>query len=175
MRADRFESWLVDCLQAAGGPEVTTFAAAGYAARPLGVVLALPSGASVYVQIVRGSPPDGSDRRDPEPIVTGEPAAVLPPVELPAPGSVRTADGEGWVRQADVVGWVAHAVSALGCAEISAVERYSTSRDLGSETQRYGVHVACHSGADIYLLFAHTLRAGNSPNSGNAFQQLESV
>ena len=166
MRADRFESWLVDCLQAAGGPEVTTFAAAGYAARPLGVVLALPSGASVYVQIVRGSPPDGSDRRDPEPIVTGEPAAVLPPVELPASGSVRTADVEGWV---------AHAVSASGCAEISAVERYSTSRDLGSETQRYGVHVACHSGADIYLLFAHTLRAGNSPNSGNAFQQLESV
>jgi len=166
MRADRFESWLVDCLQAADGPEVQTFAAAGYTARPLGVVLALPSGASVYVQIVRGSPDDGSDRKDEEPVVTGPPPAPLPAVELPATGSVRTADVEGWL---------AHAVSASGHSEIAQVKRYSTTLGLGSDTHKHGVKVSCHSGADIYLLFAHTLRAGDSPSAGTAFKQLESV
>src|SRR5690606_33243520 len=116
MRADRFESWLVDCLQAAGGPEVTTFAAAGYAARPLGVVLALPSGASVYVQIVRGSPPDGSDRRDPEPIVTGEPAAVLPPSPGGSARSCARSSGiRGlgiWGRKPSGTAYMSHAIPA---------------------------------------------------------------
>ncbi|MBB5431325.1 hypothetical protein [Nocardiopsis composta] len=169
MRAPRFQDWLLEQLQADLPPAVSkaaSFAEAGYTERPLGVALALSSGASVYVQIVRGSPDDGSDRKDEEPVVTGKPPAALPAVELPVAGSVRTADVEGWL---------AHAVSASGHSEIAQVKRYSTDPDLGSDTHKYGVKVSCHSGADIYLLFVHTLRSGDSPSAGSAFRQLEAV
>lgn len=169
MRAQRFQDWLLEQLQADLPPAVSkaaSFAEAGYTERPLGVALALSSGASVYVQIVRGSPPDGSDGRDEEPIADGEPPASVPPVELPASGSVKTANVEAWL---------AAVVANSGHREIAQVERYSVSRDLGSEQQKYGVKVSCHSKADIFLLFVHTLRAGDKPSSAAAFKQLEAV
>ncbi|RCV47738.1 hypothetical protein DEF23_25290 [Marinitenerispora sediminis] len=168
MRLRRFESFLHELLTKEAAPavqSVRTFSEAGYRKRPAGIVLGFTNGGEVYLQVVRTSPSDGSDQREEEPIVTGEPPAAVPPVELSAAGAVRTADIERWL------------VSVLansGHNELARVNGYSATKDLGDGQQPYGVRVSCHSEAAIYLLFLHTLRSGQSA-SGNDFQVLEAV
>ncbi|MFC7330742.1 hypothetical protein [Marinactinospora rubrisoli] len=169
MRLARFETFLHDLLTKEAAPavrSVQTFHAAGYRSRPAGIVLGLTTGGQVYLQLVRTSPSDGSDQREEEPIVTGEPPASVPRAELSAAG--------GGVRSADVERWLVSVLANSGHEEFARVDGYSATSDLGGSGQPYGVRVTCHSEAVIYLLFLHTLRSGQSA-SGNDFDVLEAV
>ncbi|WP_017558596.1 hypothetical protein [Nocardiopsis baichengensis] len=170
MRAHRFQGWLLDLIKNSGDPAINqaaTFETSGYTERPYGIVLQLSNGGQVYLQIVRGSSGDGSDKLDEEPIVEGEP---------PAPVEAHPIGEGGRIRSADVEGYLAALITNAQSREVSGVERFSErTRKAYSDPQPYGVKVFCHSKAAISILFVHTLRQGDSPSSGNAFKALEAV
>ncbi|MDA2812522.1 hypothetical protein O4J56_17900 [Nocardiopsis sp. RSe5-2] len=170
MRAHRFQDWLLGLINQDGDPAITqaaTFEQSGYTDRPFGIVLSLTSGGQVYLQVVRGSAGDGSDKLDEEPIVEGEPPAAV---------AAHPIGGGGQIRSADVEGYLAALVTNAGSREVSGVERFSERTTKAySDPQRFGVKVFFHSKAAISLLFVHTLRSGDQPSAGNAFKVLEAV
>ncbi|GAB3207006.1 hypothetical protein GCM10027294_11880 [Marinactinospora endophytica] len=165
MRLPRFQELLHRVLTEDGQASVRTFAEAGYAKRPFGEVVELPGSGQVYVQAIRRSPSDGADQKPEEPIAEGEPPAPMEPVTL-AGGGTRTADVEAWI---------AAALANSGHRELARVDRYSTTPDLGSSDQPYGVKVTCHSTAEIHLLFVHTARASQSISADTEWKILETL
>lgn len=81
MRVGRFEAWMKELIQNADHPEITgveTFAEGGFTDKPVGLRISFASGAAVFVQFVRTSPPGGDDHSRPERIVTREDYKVSP-------------------------------------------------------------------------------------------------
>ena len=73
MRVKRFEAWMKETIQAADDPEISaveTFEEGGFTDKPVGLHITFHSGAEVFVQFVRTSPPGGDDHSRPERIVT---------------------------------------------------------------------------------------------------------
>ena len=72
MRVRRFEAWLKDLILKADQPEIAaveTFAEGGFTDKPVGLHVVFHSGAEVFVQFVRTSPPGGDNHATPERIV----------------------------------------------------------------------------------------------------------
>lgn len=72
MRVKRFEGWMKDLIAGADHPEikaVETFEEGGFTDKPCGLHITFHSGAEVFVQFVRTSPPGGDDHSRPERIV----------------------------------------------------------------------------------------------------------
>lgn len=71
MRVQRFEAYLKELLTAQNHDEITdvrTFAEADYTDKPNGLVIDFASGARVFIQFVRTSPPGGENFRAEEKI-----------------------------------------------------------------------------------------------------------
>jgi len=155
MRLSRFTTYLMGQIAEAADPAIdvaVTFAddTDQFHDKPAGVRFRFTTGAQIYVQTVRASPPGGDVGG--ERIVEG--AAALPPVALP---NLDVTSGK--VDVARFENWLAAVVTNGGSREIARVRRYSRGEGK-SAARRPGVGVDFHSGTEICLLFVYALSAG---------------
>ena len=75
MRVKRFEAYLKELMTTDDHAEIVsvqTFAEAGFTDKPVGLRVEFASGAAVFLQFVRTSPPGGDDHSLPEYVITKE-------------------------------------------------------------------------------------------------------
>jgi len=75
MRVKRFEGYMKQLLLADDHEEIVsveTFEEAGFTDKPVGLKIEFASGAAVFLQFVRTSPPGGDDHSLPEYVITKE-------------------------------------------------------------------------------------------------------
>jgi hypothetical protein len=164
MRATRFERYLCDLLAGCGDPaikDVLTFSEAGYTALPNGVQVSFVTGARIFLQIVRTSPPGGDAADQDEVIKTGE---ALAPVPEPQFGVENNR-----VSVKKFEDWVAARIINSGSSEIHSV------RTFQGRTHRYGIDVTFHNGAHAYVYFPHTLSSRQEVGSHPIYEAKDLV
>lgn len=162
MRLPRFRTYL-DAALAAGG--LTLIWADDD--QQHSATIALPTGARVLVKMVRTAAP-GGDRLDaPERIVEGDTPPAVQQAGTPTPGR------DGKVRTADVELYLRELIQAGGSREIARVRSFTSGEASGA--QPYGLAVDFHSGATIFLLFAHTLPRGIEPSGRSFYTPLAAI
>lgn len=165
MMTDRFHQYAQETLSAAGSAAIASVEP-GVEGVPFGTRVLLAGGGQVHIQWVRSSSPGGDRAEDgSERVVTGQP---------PAPVPVPPLEGAGGVPVAEVSRHIAALLNNGGNAELARVDAYTDVESLGSPKQPHGVRAVCHSGAQIFGLFRHTLAAG-AHGSSEAFRQRETV
>ena len=153
-----FESLLRQALVAAGDdPDgVTTFAEAGYTRSRYGLRLALPSGATVHLQIVATRPPDQEGPR----------RGALPPKQHSA-----ALPAQGKTSLSAVEQHLASALTAIGDPHIRRVEPLSS---LGTAVP-YGLRVVFHCRAVVCCYLVRATPAGALHPRGGLFPSLRRI
>lgn len=141
MRVPRFEQFLRQLIEQAGGEvvtAVTTFAEEGMEDPPFGLVLHLATGKRLWLLAVGTAKDGGDDFTSPEVITEAD--AALDPVPQPelAAGKLRVAEVDDWLRALIV---------NSGSREVKSVSLVAD--DPGYYHER-GLRLKFHNGAGVY-------------------------
>lgn len=146
MRPQRFQNFAIEALLAA--PEITT-AEPWQDDRPCGIHVRFSAGSELWIAIT-GALAASERHNDPEaPVHAEAPAAAAVP-ELYESGEISPARAEQYI---------AAVLTNAGCDEMSRAYPY------GADAVHPGVGVTFHNGARVFMLFAHTARAGQGKGS----------
>ncbi|MEV5408634.1 hypothetical protein AB0K60_07325 [Thermopolyspora sp. NPDC052614] len=164
MRAARFERYLRDLLAGSGNlaiKDVMTFGEVGYDSLPNGLQVSFLTGARIYLQVVRTSPPGGDSLDNPEIIKSGEALALVPE---PAFG---VENNRVNVKKFEV--WLTARINNSGNSEIQGV------RNFQGKAHRYGIDVVFYNGAHAYVYFPYTLSSGQEAGAHPIYEAKEII
>lgn len=175
MRTTRFQPWLTRLVDAALPADVTRQdwqdtgigQDPGEGDRTFGLVLTSPAGGTVYMRWVHGAPPGGDPADRPENIVTGEPPAPVPPIELAA--------RDGRLGLVDVEQWLKAVIINAGDSEVASVTAYSERPDADRNVHPFGITIRWHNGGEAYGFFNYTLAAGQQRRKDAQYQLADAV
>lgn len=164
MRTRRFESFVHDLIRDSGGDAIKSiqrFEEAGFAEKPLGLLVEFVTGVRLFLQFVRVSPPGGDNREDAEPILEGRPLASVDHVQL--------AVENGKLHLKNFESFLVAAIINSGNREIADV------RTFASASHKFGIDVTFHNGAHDYVFFLYALAPGREPGFHPEFKVQEVI
>ncbi|GAA0925884.1 hypothetical protein [Nonomuraea longicatena] len=162
MRLARFVTYLSDLISSTPNPAVS--GVTGYAGTndtPVGLQVSFSTGASIVLGSVRTAASGGDSADSTERIIEGEPPQQT---DVPAFDLDRQKIS---VKQFET--WIAALITNSKNTEVESV------RPIQGGTHRYGLDVAFHSGAHIYVYFTYTLAPGKQPGSHPPYQGVEAI
>jgi hypothetical protein len=170
MKPDRYRTWAEEHLRQS--PAITSVDAVqrtGEDAHITDTHVTFTTGAKVIVHWVGADQVGGPNRNPDGSIATTGPAPERVPVpELATSGRLRLLDIEAHLAAVLNNGGHPEVVKVVGRQQDS--DPNHEHRDL-----ECGLRVHCHSGADVFGIFEHTLPPGSRPGPDTKFKQREEV